>query len=316
MHTVCSAIQRAFVCLQMVRSSNSIPKAVVRLASSIAATLAKGLRQGQHGSCWPMMMDENYGSAHGIIPCALVFCLFSLLDKLERALPVIVLCRGPDMLDVNVEWVDGTRHAFRMPRDANVTLSRREVDATGVPRSAVFLGTHAGVCADRSPLRPEVDEQSTAAGETSEPRPASDRPPLEFMAWGRRYSAHRSEAAASVVQARERATRERTRVALTDAGETMRALFRTVPTRTWVYLVLWLVLGRVFKYVGFGAPFFIASLIYLIFANLGTRAAGDSSATPCSTMGSARSPGSCARRTWRGTAPIVYMYMQVTAPVV
>ena len=206
---------------------------------------------------------------------------------------------------VNVEWYDGT-HTFQMRRDANVAaLKERLAHATGVPRADLSVGTHAGVCSDKSLLRAGEE----AAGSESAALPSTttnddDATPIEFMAWGRRYSLRRSEEAAHLARNRELAAQRRTKAAVAHTWVALRGYCYALPRRTWLCLIVWLVLGRLAKYVGFGAspsraclstqshhttptragcrtagaPFFIASLMYLMYANLGERAAGEASA--------------------------------------
>eukprot|EP00966_Prymnesium_polylepis_P232760 5383269-Prymnesium_polylepis.1 len=67
-------------------------------------------------------------------------------------------------MHVNVEWCDGSRHSFTMPRDANVTaLKDRLSRATGLPRAEISVGTGDGVCGDRSLLRADAGCAPAAA---------------------------------------------------------------------------------------------------------------------------------------------------------
>ncbi|KAL3894293.1 MAG: hypothetical protein SGPRY_013846 [Prymnesium sp.] len=109
---------------------------------------------------------------------------------------------------------------------------------------------------------------------------------IDLVAWGCRFSVRRAEEAASLswedgacADGTELAGRGvPAAVGLRGALAFLARVVRAIPPRRWAFLGGWLVLGKIFKYLGFGAPFVIGSLICLIFMNLGTRGQGESSA--------------------------------------
>ena len=174
-------------------------------------------------------------------------------DHTSGALPSAFTLR-PSMLDVNVEWY-GTCHTFRMRSDSNVAaLKERLAHATGVPRADLSVAANTGVCNDKSLLRGGEETAADTVTLSSPDLTDGEATAVEFTAWGRRYSMHRSEAAARLVRTRELAAQRRTKAAVADAWVVTRDYLRALPRRTWLYIVVWLVLGRCFKYIGFGAP--------------------------------------------------------------
>jgi hypothetical protein len=129
-------------------------------------------------------------------------------------------------------WVDGSRfeYAAMSSNDSIATLKERLSRSTGVARSRISICRTGTFWDDRSSLA-----TAGAHNECMEAQP-------ELMCWGRRYSAHRSEYAMACMHTREAQKKQMREVA------NMRHAVREV------YLGIWLVVGRLFKLVGFGAP--------------------------------------------------------------
>ncbi|KAL1524743.1 hypothetical protein AB1Y20_019626 [Prymnesium parvum] len=150
-------------------------------------------------------------------------------------------------MEVLVHWEGLSPLRLRLPDDPTVgALKQRLSQTTGAPRASIRVATPLGLLDDECLPRD-----------------------VPLAAFSRRYSLPRSEAAAEAALARAQAAR---------AAPPMRSVLRGVSWRTWAWIALWVIAGRGFKFAGFGAPFFIASLIGLILLNLGTRREGEASA--------------------------------------
>lgn len=122
-------------------------------------------------------------------------------------------------------------------------LKERLSCATGLPATALFVGNSDGELGDGTDLNDSVATSNQL-----------EEPALELIAWMRRYSLHCSETAAEHARARGQASVKTARSTGMTLASGAYTFFSAVPKRAWVYLFLWLTTGKVFKYIGFGAP--------------------------------------------------------------
>lgn len=206
---------------------------------------------------------------HKKIPCKREECTkesvapWALLAAMDAARAAESLAS----IAVHVQLCDGRSHSFQMRTTDSVGVVRQKLSSvTGLPRAAICVASGG-----------ETRSDSCLLETCRSKHDAEDASAVSFLAWTERYSAHRSTRAHAAVleaaAARERQAQERA-----DVWGRVREAAAQVPSRTWAKIGGWVILSRVAKHLGFGAPFFIASLIWLMLTNLGERKPGESSA--------------------------------------